>query len=383
MCACRASGDTLPPMQVHRPRHGRFLEDFAVGDSWLHPRGFSVSRTMSRLFATAFYETRPMYFSAVDAKKAGYADLPVHPLLVLGMAMSLGMEADSEQAIAHLGFRDLYLHRPIYPDMMLRTMTQVLDVAVKGDEHPGVVELRSAVVGDDRLPVIHYRRSMLVRRRPAEFDARPIDVDPVPFPDLNVRSWFPPAMESWPVAPDYSEGDVILHQSRRTVTDEHVTWASWLGSTHPAHFDQLYPGDAEPVGSGPEVHSSLVLAWAAGLAGRDTVQSAVAEIGYDDGHEAAPIRTGDTISVLSKVLDRVAVEEGTEMAFRLVAIKNQTADEGWEEWGASIFESELGKGEASRVQNKVLEITRRVLFAPTPLEVVPGRARSLRVVPES
>ncbi|NNC43772.1 MAG: acyl dehydratase, partial [Acidimicrobiia bacterium] len=73
---------------------------------------------MSRLFATAFYETRPMYFSAVDAKKAGYIDLPVHPLLVLGMAMSLGMEADSEQAIAHLGFRDLYLHRPTYPDMM-------------------------------------------------------------------------------------------------------------------------------------------------------------------------------------------------------------------------------------------------------------------------
>ncbi len=367
-------------MQVYRPQHGRFLEDFTVSDSWLHPRGFSVSRTMSRLFATAFYETRPMYFSAVDAKKAGYIDLPVHPLLVLGMAMSLGMEADSEQAIAHLGFRDLYLHRPVYPDMMLRTMTQVLDVAIKGHEHPGVVELQSAVVGDDGLPVIHYRRSMLVRRRPTGFEAARMEILPVEFPDLSARSWFPPAMGSWPPAPDYRVGDVILHQNRRTVTDEHVTWASWLGSTHPAHFDQLYPEGEESLLGGPEVHSSLVLAWAAGLAGRDTVQSAVAEIGYDDGHEAAPMGTGDTIAVLSKVLDRSAVEEGTEMAFRLVAIKNQTADEAWEQWGPSIFDPELGKPEGQRVPNKVLEITRRVLFAPTPLEVVSPDAPSLRVV---
>ena len=372
-------------MQVHRPRHGRFLEDFSIGDSWLHPRGFSVSRTMSRLFATAFYETRPMYFSVVDAKKAGYVDLPVHPLLVLGMAMSLGMEADSEQAIAHLGFRDLYFHRPVYPDMMLRTMTQVLDVAIKGDQHPGVVELQSAVVGDDGLPVIHYRRSMLVRRRPEGIEANPVDEEtdtsePAGFPDLNIRSWFPPAMDSWPVAPDYSQSDVILHQSRRTVTDEHVTWASWLGSTHPAHFDQLYPGNEGASSRGPEVHSSLVLAWAAGLAGRDTVQDAIAEIGYDDGHEAAPLVTGDTLAVMSRVLDRVAVEEGTEMTFRLVAIKNQTSDDAWEQWGETIFESELAKEPKNRVENKVLEINRRVLFAPTPLEVVPGQSPSLRIV---
>jgi acyl dehydratase len=335
---------------------------------------------MSRLFATAFYETRPMYFSAVDANKAGYTDLPVHPLLVLGMAMSLGMEADSEQAIAHLGFRDLYFHRPIYPDMVLRTITQVLDVAVKGDEHPGVVELQSAVVGDDGLPVIHYRRSMLVRRRPSGLDASPVDAGQAEFPDLDIRSWFPPAMESWPAAPGYRKGDVILHQSRRTVTDEHVTWASWLGSTHPAHFDQLYPGNEEPSSAGPEVHSSLVLAWAAGLAGRDTVQHAVAEIGYDDGHEAAPLVTGDTISVLSRLLDRTAVEEGTEMTFRLVAIKNQTADDAWDQWGAAIFDPELSKEPKERVENKVLEINRRVLFAPTPLEVVPGQSPPLRIV---
>ena len=353
-----------------------------MGESWLHPRGFSVSRTMTRLFSTAFYETRPMYFSVVDANKAGYTDLPVHPLLVLGMAMSLGMEADSEQAIAHLGFRDLGFHRPVYPDMMLRTTTRVLDVAVRGDDHPGVVELQSAGVGDDGVPVIHYRRSMLVRRRTTETEPPPIETEPVDFPDLGVRKWFPPAQGTWPPAPAYGRGDVILHQSRRTVTDEHVTWASWLGSTHPAHFDQLYPGDETPAGAGPEVHSSLVLAWAAGLAGRDTVQAAVAEIGYDDGHEAAPLVTGDTVSVLSKVLDRTAVEEGTEMAFRLVAVKNQTADDAWAQWGDTIFDAELAKEPPQRVPNKVLEITRRVLFAPTPLEIVPGESPSLRVVRE-
>ena len=93
--------------QVKEPSYGRVLEDFEIGAVFVHPRGITVSEAFAIEFATTFMETNPLYLNREYAKEHGFKDLLVSPMMVLNLALSMGVQNDSEKAIANLGYYNL------------------------------------------------------------------------------------------------------------------------------------------------------------------------------------------------------------------------------------------------------------------------------------
>src|SRR5262245_26760005 len=100
---------------VVRPSYGHELEDFEPGLVFWHPRGLTLDRAFMLEYATTFHEANPLYLDESFAVSQGYSALPAAPHLVLNVALSLGVQNDSEKAIANLGYYDVRFLQAVYP----------------------------------------------------------------------------------------------------------------------------------------------------------------------------------------------------------------------------------------------------------------------------
>ncbi|HZD04216.1 MAG TPA: MaoC/PaaZ C-terminal domain-containing protein, partial [Longimicrobiales bacterium] len=319
---------------------------------------------LAYLFATTFMEADPLYLSDRDARRAGFERAPVHPLLVLNIALALGVENDSEQALAHLGYYDVRFHQPVYPGATLRSATRVLEVRERGEDEPGVVRVETRAVEDGDGPVLTYERAILVPRRPPGSPSR--WSSPAPSGSVGTVtavSWRPLPGPDWPGPPDFSPGDIVLHVLGRTITKEHMEWSYRLGNTHPLHFDRHFTAALKgPLGGEPVVYGGLVFAWTAGLASRDLAFGALWDLGYDQGYHTAPVRAGDTLYAASRVEEVKASAEGTILTATLVGLRDLPPGEAWQRHGQGLFDQEQGKGREERIAEKCFETRRRLLF---------------------
>src|SRR5512147_2808590 len=106
------------PVSLERaraPQYGRYLDEFVPGQVFIHPRGFSFERAAMLDFARTFMQTNPLYLNTDFAKAHGFSDLPASPQMVFNIVLSLGVQNDSEKAIANLGYYNAQFLRLVYP----------------------------------------------------------------------------------------------------------------------------------------------------------------------------------------------------------------------------------------------------------------------------
>lgn len=372
----RAPAVPIDPSRAVSPRYGRTLAELEPGRVFRHPRALTVREGVCEDFARTFMEANALYLSDPHAQALGHPRAPAPPLLVFNAVLSLGVQNDSEQALANLGYEDARFFCPVYPADTLTSQSRVLERRERGPTEPGVVTLETIGQNQRGEIVIAYRRRILVPR--GEGGAPPLADEPTEGAAFEApRVAHLPALP--PGAPtagagvffeDLALGQIIMHRAGRTVTDEHIAWSYRTGNTHPLHYDRLYSGaGAGPMGGEPVVYGGLVFAWLAGLASRDITESALFELGFTDGYHTAPVRTGDTLSALSRVVGVEPGPPGTGVAtIQLVGVKNHTAAAALERFGAALFQRELDKKKAGAeaIADKVFEVERRVLVRTRP-----------------
>lgn len=365
---------------VRQPRYGRFLEEFEPGTVFDHPRGRSVSTDFAQAFAATFMQANPLYLNEPYARAHGFGGLLVSPLMVLNLALSLGVQNDSEQAIAHLGYYDVVFPRPVYAGDTLRSQTRVLSrrlrgVDQQGNPKPGVVRVRTQAFNQNEEEVVSYERAILIPVNDA--DALPVEekstvesaASPgaisLTLPVTEPRVLMPLTGEST-YFEDFQVGEIVLHGNGRTVTEEHMAWTYRLGNTHPLHYDRVYTAARSgPLSGEPVVYGGLVFAWLEGLASRDTGENALWDLGYTEGYHTQPVVAGDTLYALSRVLAKKEgpVELGAGiLSLQLIGVKNVTGPEAWGKYGPDLFQKESGKARDRRIPEKVFEIERRLLL---------------------
>lgn len=356
------------------PQYGRVLEDFKVGEVFCHPRGITITKSAAIDFATNFMQTNPLYLNEVYAKAHGFSDLVVSPQQVFNVALSLGVQNDSEKAIANLGYYNVCFVKTVYPGDTLRALTKVLDQKVK-EGKPGIVTIRTIALNQRDELVLQYDRKIMVAAAGKESEASTLPGQPFPesaepvvgLPEVQkeypknlsgVRSYFE----------NFNVGDIIAHANGRTITDEHYNWTYKVMNTHPLHYDRLYSaGRSGPMSGEPIVYGGLVFAWLEGLASRDVSENALADFGYTEGYHTQPAVSGDTVYAISRVLAKSEGPEGYHagiITFQLIGLKNIRPKEALEKYGAELFEKEnpkkkLGK---EKITDKIFEIERRLLI---------------------
>ena len=356
------------------PEYGRVLEDLEQGLVFCHPRGITITEAFAIEFATNFMEANPLYLNREYAKAHGFRDLVVSPLMVMNIALSLGVQNDSEKAIANVCFV-----KPVYPGDTLRALTKVLDKKVK-EGKPGIATIRTIALNQKNELVLQYDRKIMVAAVGGK--TPPSTISGEPFPDQqNPTVELPEAKSSYPknltgirsYFENFNVGDIIVHANGRTITDEHFAWTYRVMNTHPLHYDRLYSTARTGAMSGePIVYGGLVFAWLAGLASRDVSENSLADLGYTEGYHTQPAVSGDTVYAISRVL---AKEDGPKnfhadlITFQLIGLKNIRPKTALEKYGADLFIKENNKKDLGKekIPEKIFEIERRLLIKKMPI----------------
>lgn len=360
--------------KIKSPQYGRVLEDLDEGEIFVHPRGITIYPAFAVEFATSFMECNPLYTNAEYAKAHGFKDLVVSPLMVMNIVLSLGVQNDSEKAVANLGYYNVCFVKPVYPGDTLRAMTKVLKREMK-EGKPGIATIRTLGLNQKNELVLQYDRKIMVAPVGKKTEASTIRGEK--FPDQSELTMEIPTISgSYPkdltgvrtYFENFEVGDLIVHANGRTITDEHFPWTYRVMNTHPLHYDRLYSTARTGAMSGePIVYGGLVFAWLAGLASRDTTENAIADLGYTEGYHTQPAVSGDTVYAISRVLSK---SEGPKevpagiINFQLIGIKNIRPQAAIEKYGADLFikENDKKKLGKEKIPEKIFEIERRMLI---------------------
>lgn len=396
----RAAEVPIATDRVVRRAYGHFLEDFVPGTVFVHPRGVTLDRGSMLAYARTFMEANPLYLNEAFARSQGYDALPAAPHMVMNLALSLGVQNDSEKAIANLGYWDVRFLRAVYAGDTLTGKTRVVDRKDRGADKPGIVTVETLAENQDGKVVVQYRRKIMVPRQ---------GTDPIADPEapLEGQAEFPwhdtPKLHIPFVARPgagltsagsalgaFEAGQIWVHGNGRTVTDEHMAWTYQVMNTHPLHFDRLYSTGLSGAMSGePIVYGGLVFAWLLGLASRDVSENAVWELGFHAGFHTQPTVAGDTVYALTRVLSvepwpgapTAAEDEGDGrgeaeardpglgvVRMQLVGVKNLRAAAALEKYGADLFLAEDGKKALGKekIPEKIFEIERTLLVRKDP-----------------
>lgn len=382
----------FPPMQplaadipvrldrTQQPVYGRLLEDFVPGTIFHHPRGLTIPADFALSFASTFMQANPLYLNEPWAKDHGFPGLLVSPLMTLLAALALGVQNDSERAIAHLGYYDVEFPRPVYAGDTLRSRSEVLSRRPRrpdeqGRVTSGIVRIRTQATNQEGQVVVRYERAVLIpvgdAGRLGDHGQQPVGeanepghlslelplTRPCPVPDATGSSTY---------FEDFQVGDIILHRNGRTITEEHVPWTFRLGNTHPLHYDRVYSGSLSgPMSGEPIVFGGFVFAWLEGLASRDVSENALWDLGYTEGYHTQPAVAGDTLYAISRVL---SLENGPDalgvgvMGLQLIGVKNMSGRQALDQYGAALFARESTKPRQDRIPEKLFEIERRLLL---------------------
>jgi len=362
---------------VTSPAYGRYLDDFREGDVFIHPRAFTVDRSFAQEYATVFHDANPLFLSAPYAMAHGFRDLLVHPMQVFNIVLSLGVQNNSEKAVANLGYYDVAFLKPVYPGDTITARSKVLSKRERGEGKPGIVHVRTLGMNQNDEVVLQYERKIMIPPRKSG-DPKPGDPNAA-FPEVNNPKVELPELKLKLDAnlkahtgadtyfEDFQPGKIIVHKNMRTITDEHVPWTYRMGNTHPLHYDRIYSqGLSGPMSGEPIVYGGLVFAWLTGLASRDTTENMVWDLGYTEGYHTQPAVSGDTVGAISRTL---SAEDGPlpgtgVVQLQFIGVKNIPTQEALEKHGEDLFLKENSKKDLGKekISDKIFEIERRVLL---------------------
>ncbi|MBI3208200.1 MAG: MaoC family dehydratase [Candidatus Solibacter usitatus] len=123
---------------------------------------------------------------------------------------------------------------------------------------------------------------------------------------------------------DFEPGQVIRHESGRTVTTTDNIWFSLLtANPNPIHIDAHYSAQTEF--GRPLMNSTFTLALVTGLTVRDISLHGV-NLGWDEIRMPAPLFEGDTVYAESKVLNARESKSRPDMGLIEVETKGYRQD---------------------------------------------------------
>lgn len=370
---------------VIRNIYGRYLEEFQVGDIYSHPRAITIDRSFAQEFATVFHDANPLFLSSEYAKAHGFSDLLISPLMVFNIALSLGVQNNSEKALANLGYYNAMFLKPVYPGDTLTSRTKILAVDDKGADKPGIVSVRTLCFNQKNEVVLQYERKIMIYNSNGKPKGNPKPGNPsTPFPESQTpnlelpKLHFPKGFEDTTWNHTYFEafkpGQIYIHQNGRTITDEHYQWTYRVGNTHPLHYDKLYSsGVSGPMGGEPVVYGGLVFAWLHGMASRDISENALWDLGFTEGYHTQPAFSGDTVTAISRILhvEDAGTTFGPESGivhYQFIGLKNIKANDAFEKHGLDLFlkENDKKKLGKEKIADKIFEIERKLVIKKKP-----------------
>jgi itaconyl-CoA hydratase len=169
-------------MLVRTGWHGRFFEDFEVGDVYQHPLGRTLSEADNTWFTLLTMNTNQMHFNLQYAERSEFGRPVVVSTLTIAIAVGQSVSDITQNAFANLGLDEVRLTRPVFVGDTLWSESAVLDKRESASRpHAGIVTVLTRSLNQDGDEVLSFKRTFLVYKGGAEQvrDVFPIPTTPI------------------------------------------------------------------------------------------------------------------------------------------------------------------------------------------------------------
>jgi len=146
--------------------HGRFLEDFAPGQTFRHWPGRTITETDNIHFSLLTMNRHPMHCDTAFAARSEFGKPLVNSGLTLAMVLGMTVDDISLNAIANLGWKEITLAAPVFPGDTIYARSEVLTVRPsKSRPTQGIVTTRTEGFKADGTVFMAFERSSLIPTR--------------------------------------------------------------------------------------------------------------------------------------------------------------------------------------------------------------------------
>jgi itaconyl-CoA hydratase len=152
----------------YRESFGRYYEDFTVGDVYEHRPGRTITQQDNIWFTLLTMNTHPLHFDEEYASRSEFGRTIVSSPLTLSILVGMSVSDVSQKAIANLGWREIKLTHPVYPDDTLYAESEVIETREsKSRPQAGIVSVLTTGRNQDGTVVCTFERTMLIPKRGA------------------------------------------------------------------------------------------------------------------------------------------------------------------------------------------------------------------------
>ena len=150
----------------YRESHGRYFEEFAVGDVYEHRPGRTITEADNINFSLLTMNFHPLHCDAAYAAKSEFGRCLVNSGLTIAIVLGMSVADVSAKAIANLGIDKLRLSAPVFPGDTIYAESEVIDKREsKSRPTQGVVTVRTTARKADGTVFMTYERSALIPKR--------------------------------------------------------------------------------------------------------------------------------------------------------------------------------------------------------------------------
>ena len=152
-------------MSTQTDGHGRYFEDFNLGDLFEHSLGRTVLAADNVWFTLLTMNPNPIHFDAHYASQTEWGRPLVDSTFTLALVTGLSVAAISQNAV-NLGWDEVRLPAPVFEGDTIYAQSEVLHLRPSNSRpHQGIVTVRTVGFNQDGVVVIEFKRTLLVYRR--------------------------------------------------------------------------------------------------------------------------------------------------------------------------------------------------------------------------
>jgi itaconyl-CoA hydratase len=157
----------VDPIAAASHQHGRFLEDFRVGEVYRHWPGRTITEADNIQFSLMTMNRHPMHCDANFAARSEFGKPLVNSALTLAIVVGMTVDDVSLNAIANLGWKEIRLTAPVFPGDTVYARSEVLEVREsRSRPGQGIVTTRTEGMKADGTVFLTFERMSLVPKRP-------------------------------------------------------------------------------------------------------------------------------------------------------------------------------------------------------------------------
>lgn len=144
---------------------GNYFEEFVVGEEIEHSLSKTIFESDNNLFCLLTMNHHPIHINADYAEKEQHGRILVAGTLVFSLVVGMSVPDVSGKAIANLDYESVRHLAPVFIGDVLCAKTKILDKREsKSKPDRGVVYVETVGYNQDRVPVISFRRHVLVKK---------------------------------------------------------------------------------------------------------------------------------------------------------------------------------------------------------------------------